>query len=374
MASDFDPWTQNVTFYLANGDPFLVPIQAVDDFAQYPIRICINYGAQLGATIVLLVILLLLTKSEKRRSYVFCLNCLALLLNFARLLCQIIFFTSPFVHPYAYFSGDYAHVPDSAYANSVLSVIFYSILLTLIEASLVLQVQAVCINLRRRYRHTLLGLSIIIALIPIAFRYWYAVENIKSILGAVTTQPVNWIESISQITITVSICCFCAVFVTKLAFAIRLRRKLGITDFGPMKVIFIMGCQTMVIPAIFSIIHYSTDVPELSSNVITLVTLSLPLSSIWAGTTLNKANAMSEYGRNIWQILSFSGSRGTRQGSCTSASVSGARQCTKCYSDSDPLTEKGKNTASTAPDAKYGIAVAHDISVESVRRESFGDV
>jgi pheromone alpha factor receptor len=262
MASDFDPWTQNVTFYLANGDPFPVPIQDVDDFAQYPVRICINYGAQLGGTVVLLVILLLLTKSEKRRSYVFCLNCLALLLNFARLLCQIIFFTSPFTHPYAYFSGDYSRVPDSAYANSIFSVIFYSVLLTLIEASLVLQVQAVCVNLRRLYRHALLGLSIVVALIPLAFRYWYAVENIKSIIGAVTTQPVNFIESISQISITVSICCFCAVFVTKLAFAIRLRRKLGITDFGPMKVIFIMGCQTMVIPGTFfncslpNLIHY----------------------------------------------------------------------------------------------------------------------
>jgi pheromone alpha factor receptor len=84
---------------------------------------------------------------------------------------------------------------------------------------------------------------------------------------------------------------------------------------------------------------------------------------------------MSAYGRNIWQILSFSGSKGTRQGSCTSASVTGAKQCTKCYSDSDPLTEKGKSTtASTASDAKYGIAVAHDISVESVRRDSFGEV
>ncbi|KAL3466147.1 fungal pheromone mating factor STE2 GPCR-domain-containing protein [Aspergillus heterothallicus] len=365
MTSNFDPFAQNVTFHLANGEPFNVALQDVDAFAQYPIRICINYGAQLGASLVLLLILLLLTKSEKRRSYVFCLNCLALLLNFARLLCQILFFTSPFVNPYAYFASDYSRVPDSAYANSILAVIFYSLLLTLIEASLVLQVHAVCANLRRIYRNALLGLSVIIALVPIAFRYWYAVENIKSILGTKTTQPVNWIESISQIAISVSICCFCAVFVTKLAFAIRLRRKLGIIDFGPMKVIFIMGCQTMVIPALFSIIHYSTDVPELSSNVLTLVTLSLPLSSIWAGTTLNKANAVSTYGRNFWQILSFSGHKTTRQGSCTSASLSGTKSFTKCYSDSDPLAGKGKSTASTTSEGKYGIAVAHDISVEN---------
>ncbi|KAL2855350.1 fungal pheromone mating factor STE2 GPCR-domain-containing protein [Aspergillus pseudoustus] len=374
MASDFDPFNQTITLVLANGDPLDVTLQEVDDFAQYPIRICINYGAQLGASIILLIILLLLTKAEKRRSYVFCFNCFALLINFARLLCQIIFFTSPFTNPYAYFSGDYSRVPDSAYANSILSVILYSLLLTLIEASLVLQVQAVCANLRRTYRHILLGLSIATALVPISFRYWYAVENIKSILGSETTQPVNWIESITQIAITVSICCFCAVFVTKLAFAIRLRRKLGITDFGPMKVIFVMGCQTMIIPAIFSIIHYSTDVPELASNVLTLVTLSLPLSSIWASTTLNKANAVSSYGRNIWQVLSFSGYKDTKQSSCASASFSGTKPCTKCYSDSDPLAHRGKSRLSSVSNRKYGIAVDHDISVESARRDSFGEV
>ncbi|KAL4915838.1 fungal pheromone mating factor STE2 GPCR-domain-containing protein [Aspergillus aurantiobrunneus] len=377
MASDFDPWTQNVIFHLADGTPLEVPIDAVDEFAQYPIRVCTNYGAQLGASVVLLLILLLLTRAEKRASYVFWLNCLALLLNFARLLCSIITFTSAFLKTYTFFSGDYSRVPTSDYANSILGVIFAALLLTVIEISLVLQVQVVCSNLRRIYRRTLLSVSAVVALVPIAFRYWMAVENVKSsILDANSPVPFNWLESAANIVLTVSICFFCTVFVTKLGFAIRLRRKLGLTNFGPMKVIFVMGCQTLIIPAMFSIVHYSTDVPELSTNVLTLVTLSLPLSSIWAGTTLDKPGTASSNGRNLWQILSLSGYKGRHQAYTTTSSSFTAKQCTHCYSDSRPLTEKeaGNGTNGSRSSSKNGIAVEHDILVESARRDSFADV
>ncbi|KAL4866766.1 hypothetical protein BDV12DRAFT_130572 [Aspergillus spectabilis] len=372
MASTFNPWTQEVIFHHRDGTPFPVPIDLVDDWAQYSLRVCINYAAQLGASVVLLVILLLLTKAEKRASYVFVLNCLALLLNFARLLCSILVFTSAFTKAYAYFSLDFSEVPRGAYANSVLGVIFAAILLTLIEVSLVLQVQVVCSNLRRIYRRALLTVSTIVALVPIAFRYWMAVLNVRNILDAASPVPFNWLESAANIVLTVSICFFCTVFVTKLGFAIRLRRKLGLTGFGPMKVIFVMGCQTLIIPAIFSIIHYSVSVPELATNVLTLVTLSLPLSSLWAGTTLDKPGHSSSNGRNLWQILSFSGYRGKHTGSGNSSTT--GKPCTQCYSDSRTLTEKDGKRNDTGYQEVFGISVAHDISVESARRESFGDV
>ena len=38
-------------------------------------------------------------------------------------------------------------------------------------------------------------------------------------------------------------------------------------------------------PAIFSIIQYYTSIPAMSSNVLTLVAIFLPLSSLWASKT-----------------------------------------------------------------------------------------
>ncbi|GLA03005.1 hypothetical protein AnigIFM60653_002576 [Aspergillus niger] len=374
MAST-DPFAQNVTFHTGDGTPFEVNVQEIDTFLQYCIQICTNYGAQLGASIVLFVILLLLTRPEKRSSSVFILNCAALLSNVGRLFCQILYFTTDFVRVYAYFSGDFSRVPTSAYANSVIAVVFYTILVICIEASLVLQVQVICANLGRVYRQILLSLSIVVALIPVGFRMAMMVENAIAIMAAESSIPLIWLQSAENITATISICFFSAIFVAKLGFAIRQRRRLGVRDFGPMKVIFIMGCQTLVIPATFSIIHYIAAVPALSSNVATLVTISLPLSSIWAGVALTKVSSgagtgsgtgSGSSGRNLWNVLSFPvwDSRNTTS-TTTSSSTPTVNPVSTCYADNGSSKQCKQQTNTE----EVGITVEHEISVQSSKRE-----
>ncbi|BCR98818.1 alpha-factor pheromone receptor STE2 [Aspergillus luchuensis] len=375
MAS-LDPFTQNVTFHTGDGTPFEVNVQDIDTFLQYCIQICTNYGAQLGASIVLFVILLLLTRPEKRSSSVFILNCAALLSNVGRLFCQIVYFTTDFVRVYAYFSGDFSQVPTSAYANSVIAVVFYTILVICIEASLVLQVQVICANLGRAYRQVLLSLSIVVALIPVGFRMGMMVENAITIMAAESSIHLVWLQSAENITATISICFFCAIFVGKLGFAIRQRRRLGVRDFGPMKVIFVMGCQTLVIPAIFSIIHYIAAVPALSSNVVTLVTISLPLSSIWAGVTLTKASTgagsspatgsgSGSSGRNLWNVLSFPVLDSRNTTSTTTSSMPTMNPVSTCYADNGSSQQLKQQTNTE----EIGITVEHEISVQSFKRE-----
>lgn len=248
MDSNFDPFEQNITMHFADGSPFEVPVRSVDNWLQYCIRICINYGCQLGASIVLLVVLILLTRPEKRASAVFWLNVLALVSNIARLLCQLVYFSGPLVRMYPYFSGDYSRAPRSAYAASILEVIFGLLLVIFMEASLVLQVQVVCATVRRRYRRILLAVSILMAMIAIGFRFGFAVINGIYIMKLEDILSYVWLESATNIVTTVTICFFCTVFVVKLGFAIKLRKKLGVREYGPMKVIFVMGCQTMVVP------------------------------------------------------------------------------------------------------------------------------
>nr|DAA01796.1 TPA_exp: pheromone receptor PREB [Aspergillus nidulans] len=375
MASNFDPWNQTITFRLEDGTPFDISVDYLDGILQYSIRACVNYAAQLGASVILFVILVLLTRAEKRASCLFWLNSLALLLNFARLLCDVLFFTGNFVRIYTLISADESRVTASDLATSIVGAIMTALLLTTIEISLVLQVQVVCSNLRRIYRRALLCVSAVVATATIAIRYSLLAVNIRAILEFSDPTTYNWLESLATVALTISICYFCVIFVTKLGFAIRLRRKLGLSELGPMKVVFIMGCQTLVIPVIVSITHYVSDVPELQTNVLTIVALSLPLSSIWAGTTIDKPVTHSNV-RNLWQILSFSGYRPKQSTyiATTTTATTNAKQCTHCYSESRLLTEKesGRNNdTSSKSSSQYGIAVEHDISVRSARRESF---
>lgn len=255
MAPVFDPFKQNITFHFADGSPFDVPVAELDYFIKVNTTNSINYGAQVGASVVVAILLALLTAPDKRRSPVFALNMAAVLLNTGRMLSMSIYFTSSFSEVYSYFAGDYSRVSASAYANSVLGVVLTTLLLVCIEISLVVQTQVVCTTLRDMHRYILLAVSTLVALVPIGFRMAMMVENCKSIVTAIDFSPWIWLQSATNITVAISICYFSMIFVTKLGYAIHSRKRLGLTGFGAMQVIFVMSCQSLVVPGSFPIIY-----------------------------------------------------------------------------------------------------------------------
>lgn len=247
-ATPFDPYSQSFTLQASDGTSFNVSIPDLDYFVFYNNQICINYGAQTGASIVLLIVLLLLTKPDRRGSPIFIVNASSLALNIIRNVLQCLYFTGPFTETYAYFSGDYSRVHTGDYAQSVTGTVITVLVLVCVEISLCLQTRVVCVTLRQLYRRSIFAASIIIALLAIAFRLALCVENSMDIVQAKVEGPLDQLASATNITETISICWFSAVFVAKLAFALNERRKLGLVQFGPMQIIFIMGCQTLIVP------------------------------------------------------------------------------------------------------------------------------
>jgi pheromone alpha factor receptor len=248
MVREFDYFNQPFTLLLQDGTPFNVTLFDVDDYRTYGVRLCVNYGTQIGASAMLLVVLLMLTKKEKRRSLIFALNALSLVFNTIRSVLQCFYFTGEFYHPYAQFAEDYSRVPRSQYANSIGGVVFTLLLLICVEISLVLQVRVVCVTLKDVHRMCILVSSVIVALVAVGFRFALTVINSRSIMAAENFSHWQWLPSANQITTTISICFFCLIFVIKLACAVLQRRKLGLQQFGPMQIIFIMGCQTLIVP------------------------------------------------------------------------------------------------------------------------------
>lgn len=74
-------------------------------------------------------------------------------------------------------------------------------------------------------------------------------ENIDSVLNAANYTQITW--TISKILFAFNICFFTSIFNFKLWIAIRRREALGLPSFGPLQIIFIMGCQTMIVPGEF---------------------------------------------------------------------------------------------------------------------------
>ena len=247
-STSFDPFSQSFTLRMADGTPIEITLDDLDSFILYSVQICINYAAQLGASLVLLIVLLLLTKPDKRRAPVFITNTLSLIINFIRNILMCLYFTGPFNEVYAYFAQDYSEVQRSDYAKSVTATVLTLLLLACVEISLIFQVRVVCVTLRQVYRRATITISVLIALIAIAFRFALCAENSIYIVTLKYLTGLARLESAANITTTISICWFCAVFVVKLGMALQQRKKLGLGQFGPMQIIFIMGCQTLVIP------------------------------------------------------------------------------------------------------------------------------
>ncbi|KAF6240344.1 hypothetical protein HO173_001955 [Letharia columbiana] len=301
-ATPFDPYSQSFTLQASDGTLFNVSIPNLDYFVNYNTQICINYGAQTGASIILLAVLLLLTKPDKRASPIFIVNVSSLALNIVRNVLQCLYFTGPFTETYAVFSGDHSRVHTGDYATSVTATVFTLLVLVCVEISLCLQTRVVCVTVRQLYRKIIFAASVVIALLAIAFRLALCIENSIAIVQAKVDGPLQQLASATNITESISICWFSAVFVTKLALALNERRKLGLVQFGPMQIIFIMGCQTLVVPALFSTLQYAVNNPALYSNALTCVAIFLPLSSLWASASLDsryQASKEQHYGNKM---------------------------------------------------------------------------
>ncbi|MCJ1234996.1 hypothetical protein MMC14_002960 [Varicellaria rhodocarpa] len=270
---------------MADGTPFNVSLADLDGFVSYNLNISIIYASQLGASLVLLVVMALVTKPEKRSVPINVLNVLSLAFNFVRNILNCLYYTGAFSDIYAYYAQDFSRVPKSAYGNSIAAVVLTVLNLICVEGSLLLQSQVVCLTLRKVYRQTILAISILIASLAIALRLALCIENSKAIMAAAIEDSLTWLVTVANITTSISVFWFCIVFVVKLGFAIHQRRKLGLRRFGPLQILFIVGCQTLVIPAIFSVLEYTVEIPAMDSNVLTLVSIFLPLSSLWAASS-----------------------------------------------------------------------------------------
>lgn len=246
----FAPLEQNLTLLLPDGlTPLPLPLPDLQAFMLYTTHLALTYAAQLGATLLLLPLLLLLTPSQKRLRPIFLLNLLALLLNSTRLILMSLYLTSAFSHPYAYFAAYYDAVPRSDYTNSVAASVFTLLLLLAVEASLVLQARVVCLTLPVYQQRVMLAASAAVASVAVGFRAALVVENVRAILAAADFRITGrWLGSATNITATVSIWFFCGVFVGKLVGSMRERKRMGMRQLRAVRVVAVGGVGTMIVP------------------------------------------------------------------------------------------------------------------------------
>ena len=248
----FDAWTQPITLYYPNGSNFTTSMDAINIYRLYSTRLAISYGTQIGASIILLLVLLLLTRSEKRKSSIFILNSLCLVGNSLRCIFSCCFLTGNLLHPYAQLSGDTSRATTRDLAVSVTSNTLSLIVNMLVMGSLSLQVWVVCVTTSRLQRILIMSTTTAIALVSIGYKFAFMIVSNRATVQLTSLPDNDRIGASSYITQAAAILFYSCVFTWKLGYAIVQRRRLKMLQFGPMQIVFIMGCQTMIIPGTLS--------------------------------------------------------------------------------------------------------------------------
>lgn len=225
------------------------PLWYFDSLMKDAVKRGIMLGVQFGASLILFLVLVLLSKHEKRRSPVFVFNIAALFGNAISALLQCCIVTSSLWDVYPNLVGDYVFITPAANRLPVVGTVFVVLVTLFIEASLVLQVYVISLTLQTWQKIVIFSSSIFVGIVAMGFRIAQSAVSIKC-----TSQNdsfctnLTWLAKAKDISLTVSICFFSAIFCAKLGWSLRERRKLGMKRFGSMQIIFIGSFQTMFIP------------------------------------------------------------------------------------------------------------------------------
>ncbi|OAG09573.1 uncharacterized protein CC84DRAFT_1111081 [Paraphaeosphaeria sporulosa] len=280
-----DVYSQEFVLYAPDGSQFTISMVEIDWLRHFGVRIAINWATQIGASVTLLLVLLLLTRRDKRKSSIFIMNALCLVLNAIRSILQCVYLTTPYFHPYAVIANDYTRVTPAHRAISVVSNTITLILVVSILVSLSLQVWVVCITAKPLQKWIIMGGTSLTAIVAIGYRFAVMSISNKQTMKDESMEAYDGLVNDMYITFAVAVWAYCAVFTFKLGHALLERKRLRMTQFGPMQIIFIM--------AIFTCLNFYDAVPELASQSITVICIFLPLSAIWAGLVASDSSVGS---------------------------------------------------------------------------------
>jgi pheromone alpha factor receptor len=224
--TNYDPLGQNITILDSSETPFNVSIADINYEAHYTLSVATCYAVQLGASAVMLIAVLILTRKPGNHA-VFILNVASLVLCFFSRLVFILFFASNFNTFYSLNTFDYRYVTAGDNALVTIGSIIPVFLTATINASLVLQVIGITrqSHFRPWINKLMVGFSAFLFLFSLIFRIILAVENVLEIFKQSNFVAERWLTQIVLASETVTIMWFCGIFSGKLIVMLWVRSK-----------------------------------------------------------------------------------------------------------------------------------------------------
>ncbi|ODV91497.1 hypothetical protein CANCADRAFT_21396 [Tortispora caseinolytica NRRL Y-17796] len=287
--SDWTPMNQSVYYVLADGSLSVFSFLDADAFVHRLLYYSGLFASQIGAGILMAIVILF--KIRNKFSLVFFLNELALVLLIIHCSLWLAYLTSNYTTFGVATAEYYEAITTSDKATSIASSVMQYLLVLTVLLSLLFQARVVFAG-SKKLQVQVTSLMAAMAVVVMAFWTYALVRNIQSILSLLDSDEHAWYWLTASSLYAAAIFLFSLIFCAKLFFAIRQRRVLGLRQFSAMHILFIMSLQTMIIPAILTIIDVAAPLTEAGSRSLTslFVCLSLPLSALWASSLNTSAN------------------------------------------------------------------------------------
>ncbi|QSL65913.1 hypothetical protein MERGE_003050 [Pneumocystis wakefieldiae] len=270
----FSPVNQTVLLKNSNGETIPFLLSDFDYFSLSRAQTSMIFSAQCSMSLLLALVLILTSKKEKRKTLLFFLNIGGLIT------CTISRRVSIVV------------AKRLLYINCHIIVVYAT---------------------DKRFQIPLTTFFSMIIIAVLTFWILAAVQNSMAVLsqthfGHSGLWGSPWPYTAARISFAFSIFIGCIVFIYKLLVTIYRRHKMGVKEFGPLQIIFIMSCQTLIIPVILILIDFGVKITGFSSLTQALVVMSLPLSSLWASSKVEntKNNVRPTYYNDMKSIGDYS--------------------------------------------------------------------
>lgn len=172
------------------------------------------------------------------------------------------------------------------------------LLVAAVEASLILQVRIIFYSdTYKPVGRILVAISTLLATVTTVLFLVSAIKSIKSVYADLLSLQDSLYFNLATIMLATSVNFMTLLLTVKLVLAVRSRRFLGLKQFDSFHILLIMSFQTMIFPSILLILSYALNgrkgTNTLSTLATLLVTLSLPLSSMWATSANNSSRPSS---------------------------------------------------------------------------------
>lgn len=289
--------SQNFTLDTVGG-----PVQYSTDDIQSWYRTSVQTAVMLAVTIGggIIVAILVLLQAFKRVTPVNVLSLCALFSLIIHSGFSLNFYLSGWNTVASQFAGTYAQVTLNDLNVTVAASMAQAFLITFIELNLGLQLFIV-LQTRPLWRYLITAAVFSIASLPvivIVFTYSAvsAHQNIVPESFDELTAKYHKLFKAENPIFAASVCVYAIILTAKLGVSLKRRRDLGLKQFDAFQIIFIMTAQTLVIPAIFTILAFALPDGSFNAMVILtpfLVVISLPLSSMWASLRATSPNIVN---------------------------------------------------------------------------------